>query len=281
MSRSRGWVFTINNYTEKDEEEVRKMKGYKYIVAGKEIGESGTPHIQGYVYFENQRTMKSVSKMLTRARLDVARGSASQNEAYCNKDTKWIEDGEQPKQGARIDLDEIGAAILKGDSTVDEIAQENPMAFHKYGRTMERLEDIRLRSVKRTEMTKGIWIWGETGVGKSHMAYELAKEYESMYIWKFDKGWQDGYKGEECVIIDDFRGQEQYSTMLRLADKWEFDVSRRGKSPMPFVSKCVIVTSSMPPELVYINLNEKDSLKQLLRRYEVIELKNDSEVLRG
>lgn len=280
MSRSRGWCFTINNPKEEDEKNVKKID-YSYIIVGKEIGEQGTEHLQGYVYFKNQRSLKSVSKKIPRAHLEVARGNTEQNVKYCSKDGVWFEDGDRPKQGARIDLDEIGAAILKGDSTVDEIAQNNPMAYHQYGRTMEKLEDIRLKNLKRDGMTEGIWIWGKTGVGKSHEAYRIANECESYYVWANDNGWQDGYTGQECVIIDDFRGSIKYEEILKLVDKWEYSLKRRNRCPMPFVSRKVIITSSMPPEDIYCNLNERDSLEQLYRRYEVIELKNDSEVLRG
>ena len=50
-NRSRGWCFTLNNYNE--EEEVRALalpEEVSYGVVGKEVGESGTPHFQGYLY---------------------------------------------------------------------------------------------------------------------------------------------------------------------------------------------------------------------------------------
>lgn len=59
-----------------------------------------------------------------------------------------------------------------------------------------------------------------------------------------------------------------------MVDKYaNFEAPRRNRAPMPFMSKVVIITSSMPPEEVFNNLAESDKLAQLLRRFEVWERK--------
>lgn len=57
-TRSRGWCFTINNYTELDVAQVKALEEpSSAIIAGYEVAPTtGTPHIQGYVYFLNQRS---------------------------------------------------------------------------------------------------------------------------------------------------------------------------------------------------------------------------------
>ena len=42
MSKSRNFCFTLNNYTE-EEENILITADCKYLVMGKEVGESGTP----------------------------------------------------------------------------------------------------------------------------------------------------------------------------------------------------------------------------------------------
>lgn len=72
-----------------------------------------------------------------------------------------------------------------------------------------------------------------------------------------------------------------------MVDRWEHHVKIKGNDAMPFISELVIVTSSLPPERVYYNLDTGDSIKQLYRRFEVIhmdekfEVESGAEVLQG
>lgn len=276
MSRSRGWVFTLNNYTEEQIDTIKTLskENCRYIVFGKEVAPTtGTPHLQGYVYFDHAKTMGGVKKNIgiNNIWLHVANGSPTANTTYCSKDGQVFEYGEKPSQGKRTDINELKIMILEGKSTVDEITIENPEAYHQYGRTLEKIEDISHRSKFRTTMTKGTWITGETGSGKSHTAF---KDYNPKTHYLFnteDKGWWDGYTGQKTVIINDFKGEIKYGTLLQLIDKWPYTVPRRNRPPMPFTSEEVIITSIMKPNEVYHNLNAKDGIDQLLRRISIIE----------
>ena len=64
----------------------------KYIVFGKEVGENGTPHLQGYIEFASKKTMKGLKKLNDRAHWEVKYDDSNPKEAsdYCKK-------GEQPK----------------------------------------------------------------------------------------------------------------------------------------------------------------------------------------
>lgn len=292
------YVFTLNNYT--DEEITLIQSGdYTYIVYGKEVGESGTPHLQGFVKFENAKTMSAVHKIKgwKRTALKPSEKPLSAID-YCKKGNQshdeWIKDGVSGptygvgadvwergvfRQGKRSDLDEIYSQV-KGGASVDDVAWENPSSYLLCHKALEKLEDIRLRKTLRTEMTEGIWIYGKTGTGKSEYAFNTF-DITKAYSYPYDNGWWDGYKQQPTVIIDEFRGQLPFNELLRMVDKHpNYYVRRRCREPMPFVSKKVIITSCMSPQDVFKNLTAKDSLSQIYRRFNIYELINGEPILR-
>jgi len=128
--RNRGWTITLNNYNEEEWNsisELAQMHSEKFIL-GKEVGESGTPHVQGYIYFKNPRDMKSVKKVLKNERLhlEIAKGSTKQNLAYCSKDGDYISKGMEEE-----------------DKTLVKVYTINIWAHDpEYERLMQKLEGI-------------------------------------------------------------------------------------------------------------------------------------------
>ena len=73
--RSSDWSITINNPTAQDTEQIQQLsthKWYKSFVNQHEVGEEGTPHIQGHLKTEYIR-FSAVKKALTRAHIEVAK----------------------------------------------------------------------------------------------------------------------------------------------------------------------------------------------------------------
>lgn len=79
MSAAKNWCFTINNYTQSDYEKLEVMfnhEHFSYIVYGKEVGDQGTPHLQGYVQFKKKMRLNQAKKFISpRAHMEVSRGS--------------------------------------------------------------------------------------------------------------------------------------------------------------------------------------------------------------
>lgn len=145
------------------------------------------------------------------------------------------------------------------------------MIYHQYGRTLNKLEDLKMRNISRDEITTCDWIYGETGSGKSHRVFQ---DYHpsTHYLWRNDNGWWEGYTQQHYIIMNDYRGEIKYNELLQLIDKYPYFVKRRGKEPLPFTSKHIFITSSLSPEKIYHNRVEEDKIEQLLRRINVIHL---------
>lgn len=240
-------------------------------------------HIDGYYEYGTQRKIGTEIKKFEKifgkgfGDLQIAKGSSGENEDYSEKEGNRFEKwgAKSLGQGARNDLIGIKDQIMNGSVTVDELVISDPLIYHQYGRTLHKIEDIALRKKWRTEMTTAIWYYGPTGVGKSHAAFE-GYHPDTHYVWKDDRGWQDGYIGQHTVIMNDFRGELNYNALLQMIDQWPWFVSRRTREPAPFLSRHVIVTSSLSPAQVYNRRDLEDSLYQLVRRIEVINLTSRS-----
>lgn len=180
--------------------------------------------------------------------------------------------GNDVKQGSRTELMDLKKKLEEGEKLDDLFMKDetfNDVA--KSYRTLSRVEDLLMRKKFRNFETKGIWYYGPTGVGKSHKAFEGFHPDTHYVLNVNDNGWWEGYTQQETVIINDFRGEIKYATLLNLVDKYPFTVPRRGREPMPFLSKTVIITSSKCPEDIYSNiLSNVESLKQLERRFEIV-----------
>lgn len=88
QSAKKRWCLTLNNYTE-DEEKVlvEWISSNSSAILGKEVGESGTPHIQGYFELKRKLRFTALKKVacMKRCHLEEAKGNREQNEVYCSK----------------------------------------------------------------------------------------------------------------------------------------------------------------------------------------------------
>lgn len=109
--------------------------------------------------------------------------------------------------------------------------------------------------------------WGRTGTGKTRRAWEEAGL--DAYPKDPSTKWWDGYRGQEHVVIDEFRGKIAIEHMLRWLDRYPVIVERKGGSTVLRASS-IWITSNLAPELWYVGMDE-ETVNALVRRLNIIQ----------
>lgn len=96
LPRAKNWSFTLNNYTDDDVARLTTPHpDIAYIVFGKEISSTGTPHLQGTVCFHGRWRLHQAKARLGSVHLTPTR-SLSHSIEYCKKDGDVYECGIPP-----------------------------------------------------------------------------------------------------------------------------------------------------------------------------------------
>lgn len=263
MARSINWCFTVNNWTEDDEDAIRGLAA-RYVVYGKEVGESGTPHLQGYMCFKSQRTLQSLKKKVPRAHWEVRRGTHVQARDYCMKDGQFIEYGEEPMSQEK--KGECGKRVyeeafkLAQEGRLEEI--QEPLRTRFYN-TYKRIRADYQVAPPAVEVLENQWYWGDSGTGKSRKARE---ENPGAYLKNANKWW-DGYVDQETVIIEEWSPDHHVlaSHLKQWADHHPFPAETKG-SMICIRPKKIIITSNYSPDQCFEKVEDLEPIK---RRFQV------------
>jgi len=268
VTKHRGFCFTWNNPpVEAIWTVALTALDARYCIAGREMAASGTPHLQGFLYFKNARSQRATRVSLPACHVEPMRGSPAQAAQYCRK-----EDSTPFSYGA-----EPATQSEKGQSERDRYEQ----AWHhaKAGRIEEIDADIRLRqygTIKRIALdyapvlsslphTCGLWIHGLSGAGKSRAVLD---SYPDCYPKPRNKWW-DGYAGQPIILLDDVDVFDvALGGMLKhWADHYPFIAEIKGGG-IKIRPQRLIVTSQY--QIADIWSDEKTQ-SALLRRFVVVE----------
>lgn len=226
---NRRFCFTWNNYPATAEEQLRTFFSTKravYMVVGREIGESGTPHLQGYIHLKDAITFARFKHYFPSMHIEKAKGNAEQNKTYCSKDQDFFEEGTCPKASSvasKVSWKAILDAAERGDW--DYLKTNHPRVWV----TMS--EKLISKRVPRSSIidgeTQNEWWYGATGTGKSKLAWEI---YGDICYQKMLNKWWDGYDAQPVVIIEEWSPKNEVtaSALKIWADRYPFTAQIKG-----------------------------------------------------
>lgn len=216
----RNYVFTVNYPCGQpldrwEREDIQKLlkafedDGARYACIGEERGkETKRSHMQGCVVYSNARALRPLIMLIKNTTgqhpwVCQMKGTPKQAADYCKKDHNWLEFGECPME------DEAkGAKAAKRAAKIIELAKQGdlntimelyPSEYLRMYNTLQRIKAENASVQKNLADVCGIWIYGPSGVGKSHLPRSVGIPY---YDKPFNKWW-DCNKGEVMAIMDD------------------------------------------------------------------------------
>ena len=135
--KAKQWAFTLNNYTPNDVDRLAASnedgspavhEDVAYIVFGREVGESGTPHLQGTVCFKKRKYRSQAIAIIGQAHFTVVI-SLEHSITYCKKDDpNPIELGAPPKQpdqkgDKNCDIEDFKRTVKEGVYDIRELRE--------------------------------------------------------------------------------------------------------------------------------------------------------------
>lgn len=265
--KSRGWCFTINNYTQDEIDAIAANEpNFRYCLIGKEVGEEGTPHLQGYVSFKNAVRFESVKAVVgQRAHIEIARGNVEQNFKYCSKEGDIVEWGERPlfqsEKGKKEKERYENAWKRAREGSLEEIDADLRVRHYNTLKRI-RMDAVAERDLTDTEEVMQ-WYYGASGTGKSRKA---RGDNPDAYLKMCNKWW-DSYVDQEVVLIEDFDVKHAVLVhhMKIWADRYPFLAEVKGGS-VKIRPRKIIVTSNYHPREIW---TEESDLGPILRRFHV------------
>lgn len=257
----------MNNYTEVQRTLLQQME-CRYIVIGREVGEQGTRHLQGYVVFSNGKTMRSVSRLIPNSHLEVSRGLPSEAANYCKKDGDWWEKGDCPVDPARRGENEMDrwneARKAACEGRFDDIPSD---IYTRYRGSYHAMYNYALehRHLEDNDVLHNIWYWGRSGCGKSRRA---RREYPNAYLKNKNKWW-NGYTDQEAVIVDDIDPSHRVwigAFLKEWTDHYRFQAETKGGCRV-IRPKTIVVTSQYTIGQIF---DDPETVDALLRRFDHI-----------
>lgn len=231
---------------------------------GKEVGASGTPHLQGWVCYRHPRQETAVRKKLKGAHIERAKSLFDLIE-YCKKEGDYTERGDIPmNQKEKGESEKARWEQVRTLAKAGKLDDIDADVYIRYYGTLKKIAGDHEKPPEPLDHLTNYWYWGPSGTGKS---YKARTENPGAYI-KLNNKWWDGYRGEETVIIEDLDIYDKAlgGDIKRWADHYHFPAEYKGgvKRIRP---KKIIITSNYPPEGIW---DDDETVGPIRRRFGVV-----------
>lgn len=108
--RDRHWVFTLYNPSAEEAAGafLSPQESVEFFVLGREVGEEGIPHLQGYIVLNQKKDLKWVKANIHKtAQWEIMRGTPKQVSDFCKKNGDFVEVGELPDAAGSVGFSEL------------------------------------------------------------------------------------------------------------------------------------------------------------------------------
>lgn len=187
-NKARGWCFTLNNPTTAEIESIKEVLADGTYVCQKEIGTKGTPHLQGVVFYSNQRMFKSMRKLYPRAHWTKCK-SKKCSIVYCQKSEGRLS---EPMSNSADWLSKgvLANKIAARKSKVSELRPIRDVVKDKGPNKFQaKVLEIIKREMEVTDDRAIHWVWDERGSsGKTSLAKHLYMKYPERTLYCSGKG---------------------------------------------------------------------------------------------
>lgn len=159
-----------------------------------------------------------------------------------------------------------------------ELVRDGIITFNNlciFKKNLEYAKYIMQGDIPQTRPMKAIWLYGPTGIGKSHYVRNAAKG--SLYTKDAKNHWWCGYDGQKVVLIEEGQDFASDQYLKIWADKFSFIGEIKGGSRTIFEYEKLYITSNyLPARAVKYKdtVDNKESFDALCARFTIATIFN-------
>lgn len=302
-------VDNVEELKELIETKIRPLK-FALVVHDKDINEDGDkiePHVHLMMSFKNARHISSIAKKLSDKPNNIQKWEGNSAVGYCylihlNDEDKFQYNPDTVianfdyktlifKHSKKIESNKIDTPDIKfmldclyeGKITVNEIC--NSLKGSVYAKCYRQIKEVHSKFLERNarnyreKMVKEgievtvIWLYGDSGSGKTSFSIDYAKNRE-YYISGSSRDPFQNYQGQHVIVLDDLRPNTMYySDLLKILNSYTNQECAPSRYNDKFIAAdLIMITTPYSPDEFYFELIKKsrvekvDSFNQLKRR---------------